>query len=110
MERIIDLCNMFRYLGVPIHGKSYMFGDNKAMVDSLTTVHGKLHKHHMILSFHRVCEAVASKMIGFYHVHGENNPVDILSKHWGYAQIWDLLQPLLFWQGDTSVLFRKKKD
>ena len=29
------------------------------------------------------------------------NPADILSKHWGYQQVWKLLKPLLFWQGDT---------
>jgi hypothetical protein len=25
----------------------------------------------------------------------------ILSKHWGYQQVWKLLRPLLFWPGDT---------
>jgi len=30
------------------------------------------------------------------------NPADILNKHWGYRQIWKLLQPLLFWRGDTK--------
>jgi hypothetical protein len=31
-EQIIDLCNMLRFLGVPIRVKSYMFGDNKSVV------------------------------------------------------------------------------
>jgi hypothetical protein len=30
------------------------------------------------------------------------NPVDILSKHWGYSQIKERLKSLLFWQGDTA--------
>ncbi len=63
--------------------------------------YGKLHKRHTALSFHRVREAVASGMIGFYHIASEFNPADILSKHWGYLQIKPLLRTLLFCAGDT---------
>ena len=65
-------------------------------------VHAKLHKRHIMLSFHRVREAVASGMIGFYFLTGDLNPADILSKHWGYTQIKDRLRSLLFWKGDTA--------
>jgi hypothetical protein len=41
-------------------------------------------------------------MVGFYFIPGESNPADILSKHWGYSQIWTRLKALLFWMGDTS--------
>jgi hypothetical protein len=58
----------------------------------------KLHKRHTAQSFHRVREAIAAKIIGFYHVNGVRNPAD---KHWGYQQVWKLLRPLSFWQGDT---------
>jgi hypothetical protein len=79
-----------------------MFGDNKTVVDSSTTVHAKLHKRHTMLSFHRVREAIASGMILFTHIPGSVNPADILSKHWGYQQVWPQLKALLFWQGDTA--------
>ena len=88
-------------MGVPINGKSYMFGDNKSVVDSSTKPHSKLHKQHNALSFHCVREAIASDMLVFTHINGDINPADILSKHWGYSQIWTMLQPLMFWQGDT---------
>ena len=61
-----------------------------------------------MLSYHRVREAIASGMVRFYHIPGEINPADVLSKHWEYQQIWKQLQPLLFWQGDTRELFDKK--
>ena len=102
VEQIIDLRTTLRYLGVPIRDKSYMFGDNKSVVDSSMQVNAKLHKRHTILSFHRVRECIASKMVGFYFIPGESNPADILSKHWGYSQIWTRLKALLFWMGDTS--------
>jgi hypothetical protein len=101
VEQIIDLRNVLRYLGVPICNKSYVFGDNESVVNSSSILHSKLHKRHTALSFHHVREAVAAKIIGFYFIEGKNNPADILSKHWGYQQVWKLLQRLLFWQGET---------
>ena len=71
-------------MGVPIREKSYMFGDNKTVVNSSNTLHGKLHKLHIMLAYHRVQEAIASDIIHFVHIHGDINPADILSKHWGF--------------------------
>jgi hypothetical protein len=105
VDQVIDLRNSLRYLGVPIRDRSYVFGDNQSMVNSASVPHSKLHKRHNALSFHRVREAIAAKYISMYHLSGEFNPADILTKHWGYPQIWRLLQPLLFYQGDTAELF-----
>jgi len=44
MDQSIDLKNTLHYLGVPIHKKAYMFGDNKSVVDSSTVLHAKFHK------------------------------------------------------------------
>ena len=98
----MDLRNTLRYLGVDIPEKSRMFGDNKSVVDSSTKIDAKLHKRHTALSFHRVREAIASGYVGFYFIKGSTNPADILSKHWGYSDVWKLLRPLLFWRGDTA--------
>ena len=107
VEQIIDLRTTLRYLGVPIRDKSYMFGDNKSVVDSSMQIHAKLHKRHNMLSFHRVREAIASKMIGFHFINGSINPADIVSKHWGYSDIWTQLKTLLFWTGDTMDIIPK---
>ena len=101
VEQIMDLRLTLRYLGVPIREKSYMFGDNESVVGSSSRPHAKLHKRHTMLSFHCVCEAIASGMIAYTFIPGSSNPADILSKHWGYSQIWKLLKPILFWKGDT---------
>ena len=79
VEQIIDLRITLRYLGVRIRDMSYMFGDNKSVVDSADRPHSKLHKRHTQLSYHRVREAIASGMIAFYHIGGDVNPADILS-------------------------------
>jgi hypothetical protein len=79
-----------------------VFGDNDSVVKSSTTPHAKLHKRHNMLSFHRVREAVVARIIGFYHMPGESNPADILSKHWSFQQVKAQLMPLMFWYGNTS--------
>jgi hypothetical protein len=101
VEQVIDLRLTLRYLGVPIRDQSYMFRDNEAVVNSASKLDAKLHKRHSALSFHRVRGAITAKVIRYYHLAGEYNPADVLSKHWAYANVWKLLQPLLFWQGDT---------
>mgnify|MGYP000464932623 CR=1 FL=1 len=104
VEQIMDLRLTLRYLGVPLRGRSYMFGDNESVVNSSMTPTGKLHKRHTALSWHRVREAIASGMVFYFHLPGVINPADMLSKHWGYQQTWMMLQALLFWKGNTLEL------
>ncbi|CAJ1964689.1 unnamed protein product [Cylindrotheca closterium] len=99
VEQIMVLQFTLRYLGVPIQGRSCMFGDNESVVNSSSQPDAKLHKRHVALLFHRVREAIASNMLSFLHIDGVKNPTDILSKHWGYQQIWPQLRALLFWVG-----------
>ena len=47
---------------------------------------------------------IAAKVLGYYWIDGKSNPADIVTKHWGYQQVWNLLQPILFYSGDTGVL------
>ena len=106
VERDVDLRILLRYLGVPIRKTAFMFGDNESVVNSSSTPHAKLHKRHSALSFHRVREAIASKIIRYHHINSEDNPADILSKHWGYNQVWPMLNCVLFWRGDTIELIK----
>ena len=86
-----------------------MFGNNKSVVKSLTIPHSTLSKRYNALSYHRVREAIAGKIIRFFHIKGENNPADIVSKHWGQAQVWHLIRPLLFYSGETTEITDKRK-
>ena len=96
VEHIIDFIDTLQYLGVTIFQKSYMFVENKYVVDSIIQPHANIHKRQTGLSFRGVREAIASKMVFFYHVYVGYNPDDILLNHCRYTQIWGLLQPLLF--------------
>ena len=101
-EQIIDLWCTLRYLGVPVEGPSYMLGDNKTVVDTSSHPHGKLQKRHNTLSFHKTRHAIAAGVTRFYHIRGNTNPADILSKHWEYRAVWPMMRVILFWQGDTA--------
>jgi hypothetical protein len=101
---MIDLRNTLRYLGVEVIGKSIMFGDNNSVIISSTIPHSNLKKRHNALSYHRVREAIAAKIIGFYKIDSKLNISDVLSKHCGYLQAWPLLKPILFWKGDTELI------
>jgi hypothetical protein len=54
-----------------------------------------------------VREAIAAELIHFSHIPGDCNPADILSKHWGYSNVWPMLKPLLFYEGDTSQILEE---
>jgi hypothetical protein len=115
-ERTMDFRTTLRYMGVEIKGPTYMFGDNESMIKSAAYPHSTLKKRHNALAFHRVRECLASNMIKLYHTPGCANPSDILSKHWGYQQVWPVLQAVLFQnyrehdEGPTSANAGDKDD
>jgi hypothetical protein len=54
-EQIISNRTALRYLGIPIHGPSFLVsGDNRSVVDSSSIPQSKLSKRHVALSYHRV--------------------------------------------------------
>lgn len=106
IQQIMALRITLRYLGVEVHGPTYLFGDNESVVKSGSLPLSQLNKRHHGLAYHFTREAVASEAVSFHYLPGHLNPADILSKHWGYQQIWSLLQPILFWQGDTIDLMK----
>jgi len=102
-KQILDLRLTLCYLGVPIDGPSFMFGDNESVVNTASGPHSELHKCHNALSCHGTHEAIADGITRFHHIVGTANPADILSKHWGHSSIWETLCPLMFWQGDPKA-------
>ena len=103
VDQIIDIHTTLRYLGVPIRGKSYMFGDNRSVVTSSTIPNSTISIRHHLASYHRVREAIAAKYISFHWKDGKSNSADILNKHWEFATVWPMLKPILFWKGETAT-------
>ena len=110
MDHIIEMRTVLRYLGVPILGPSYMFGDNLAVVNSSTMPSGKLQKCHNILNYHRVREAQAAGVLMFFHIKGTENPADILTKFRSSREWYELLKPLLFWRARNGKIGNDVKE
>jgi len=105
IQQIINHRNSLQYLGVPINNISYVFGDNESMINSSTVPHAKLHKRYNILSYHFVRSMVACGYISTKHLQSEFNVSDILSKHWGYQNSYDLLlKPIFHHIGNVGSL------
>jgi hypothetical protein len=109
VDHIIDLKTTLRYLGVPVREKSYMFGDNQAVITNSSIPHSSLSKRHNALTYHCVPKMI-SAILGNYWIDGKKKPADIVSKHWSYPQIWHLLKPLLFYSGNTQDLLDITED
>ena len=89
-EQIVDIRQTLRYLGVPIKSKAYMFGDNKSVVTRSTVPHSVLSKRHNLLSYHRVREAIAAKILVIHWCDSSQNKSDILSKHWEFSKVFHI--------------------
>ena len=81
-----------------------MFGDNQSVVTSSTISTSILSKRHNALAYHKVREAIAAKILKYYHIEGTKNPADVLTKNLQRQEAWPHLQPLLFWRGDTAEI------
>jgi hypothetical protein len=90
-------------LGAPIDGPAWMFGYNKSVVNiSSIPSHTLNSKRHIALSFHRVRECVASKILFFVHIPGKENFSDCLTTFLTHAVAWPLIKPIIFWMGDIA--------
>ena len=109
-EQIIDLRHTLRYLGAPIKTKSYLFGDNRSVVTSSTLPHSTLVKRHNILAYHRVREAIASKILTYHWIQMgySYNLSDMLSKHWEHPSVTNnMIMKLLITRGPITLIPRE---
>ena len=103
-EQIMDIRYKLRYLGVPIRSKSYMFGDNRSVVTSVTLPHSTLSKTHNSLAFHRVREGITATIIDFHWIKSEYNLSDMSSKHWEHSKIFPVIQKMLITCGPITLI------
>ena len=82
-----------------------MLSDNKSAVGISMTPHGKIHKRHVALSFHRFRSSIASGIVTYQFIDGEHNPADMLSMCWAQNDIWLTLKPIIFCPEGTMECF-----
>ena len=106
-QQIIDLRLTLRYMGVPLDGPAWLFGDNESVVKSSTIPASTLNKQHNALSYHTVRSAIAAGIIKFQHIPGKENVSDMLTNHLEPCVLEPLVQPHLFWRGPLVGVLKK---
>ena len=102
-DHIVDLCNTLQYIGVPLQmvngsDASFMFGDKFSVVKSTVILAVKLQLPSRIIKYYRTREAQVEGVIKSVHMHGNENPSDIVTKSRAYNTWSPLMNPLLFWR------------
>ena len=87
MEHVLDLLITLRHLGLPIRSIICVFGDNKNALENSMKPHGKMHKRHEALSFHRAREVITSNIVNCLFINGKFNLDYVLTKHWAHHDI-----------------------
>ena len=71
---------LLQSLGVPIDGPIKIYCDSKSILDSATNTDGILKRRHVVIAYHVTREAYAVGLVKLYHISGEDNPADHLTK------------------------------
>ena len=101
VEQIIILRYTLCMFGVPLDSPSWLFGDNQSVITSSTLHRSTLSKRWNALSYHRVHEAIATRILRFPFIDSKQNPSDIMTKQLEHATAWPHVDTLLFHKGET---------
>lgn len=79
-EEIIAIRYMLRALGVSVTKPTLLVGDNNGVILNSTMSEAQLKKKHVAISYHKVREAVAARIVHPLHARSEFNYADFLTK------------------------------
>ena len=100
-EEAITIQYMICSLGIPVNEPTKLFGDNLGVIQNASMPEATLQKKYTAISFHRVRECVAAKIIEPHKIDGKDNVADIFTKPVDGTtfkyHVWDLM-----WKTRTS--------
>ena len=97
-DLIIETRYMLRTIGARIDGPALMLGDNMSVVLNTSVPSSVLKKKHCAISYHRVREAIAAKIMRFAHISSNENIADVLTKPLPNKTFHYLVKKYLFCQ------------
>lgn len=96
VELILEYQYELRMIGANMEESALMLGDNKSVVLNTTMPSPVLKKKHCAVSYHKIREMIACKVLRFASIKSEVNLSDILTKPLPRASFRNLIKPLLF--------------
>ena len=100
-EQVRELQETLKLMRIPIEESTWMLGDNSSVITSSTILSSALKKCHQALSYHYVRACVVHRFLKFCFLKSEQNVADTCTKFLPFVNFWPLIQPLLFWKGNT---------
>ena len=107
-EMVMEYRFALRSLGVEVDGPALMLGDNNAVVLNTTLPSSQLKKKHQAISYHRVREAIAARIIEFHHIPSWANYGDVMTKPVSSQVFHSMVKPILFrtsWKEEKENYF-----
>ena len=83
-------------LGVMLEESSTLLGDNMAVVVNTSLPSSALKKKHQACNYHRVREAIATRIINFGHIDSTDNLADVCTKPLGPTAYHSLSRNCMF--------------
>jgi hypothetical protein len=106
MRIAVDQIEAIRYklrmFGIPLDGVANVFCDNQSVVINATIPVSTLKKKHNAIAYHRVREAIASRIIRVAKVRSEENLADMLTKPLVAVKLKYLIQRILWYHSSEA--------
>ena len=83
-------------MGAKIDESDLLLGDNKKIILNTTIPSSVLKKNYCAVSYHKVREMIAAKVLRFASINSVDNYVDVLTKPLASKAFKNLIDPLLF--------------
>lgn len=90
VEEVQSVRYMLRCLGVKVRYASFIFGDNKGVIQNCSISDSLLKKKHVAIAYHKTRESAAAGIVHPIKIDGKNNFADILTKAVTGKTFWRL--------------------
>ena len=109
VELLIEWRYKLTMLGLKVEDKSWLVGDNMAVILSTTLPSSNLKKKHLACNYHKIREAVSSFLV-FGHIDTKHNVADICTKPLDNSTFSNLARLYLFRKPKCLEQARKKEE
>jgi hypothetical protein len=96
IEIMKDLRYKLQMMGIPLDGHAQLHVDNKSVVCNTTSPEWTLKKKCNSISYHNVCESIATGISRVAYKAGKRNKADMLTKIRSGVQREDIAETVLF--------------
>ena len=109
VEGVVEIHYKLRMLGVPVEEPTLLLGDNMSVILNTTVPSSQLKKKASAISYHRVRECIAAKIVRFVHIESVQNIADCLTKPLPNEQFLYLVKQHLFRVPPSRIQTQKRE-